>query len=108
MLNKLHYKSTVLQLSDVQMTDHDPETSTMKTVTSDLLADLESKPVRVSYQDGIIEHICLSEPELDKTLNMKRGILSLIQNNMDDINKAQTVTEVSIDVPTVISIYVLQ
>lgn len=84
-----------VQLSDVKMTEHDPETSTMKPVTSYLISVLESSPLTASFQDGNIEELCLAKPEDDKILNIKRGILSLIQNNMDDINKDQTVTEAS-------------
>lgn len=76
------------------MSEHDPETSTMTPVTSDLILDLQSNPLAVSFQDGRIEELCLSKPENEKILNIKRGILSLIQNNMDDITKDQTVTEV--------------
>jgi hypothetical protein len=78
------------------MLEHDPETSTMKPMTTELISELERNPLIVSFQDGKIEELCLSKPESDKILNIKRGILSLIQNNMDDINKDQTVTEVSL------------
>ena len=86
-------------MSEVRLTEHDPETSTMKPVTAVLISDLENNPLTVSYQDGSIEELCLTNPESDKTLNIKRGILSLLQNNMDDINADQTVTEVSIHIP---------
>jgi hypothetical protein len=78
------------------MSEHDSETSTMKPMTTELIFELERNPLVVSFQDGKIEELCLSKPESDKILNIKRGILSLIQNNMDDINKDQTVTEVSL------------
>lgn len=83
-----------LQLSDVKLSEHDPETSSMTPVTSDLILALQSNPLAVSFQDGRIEELCLTKPEDEKILNIKRGILSLIQNNMDDITKDQTVTEV--------------
>ncbi|XP_060598017.1 vitellogenin-like, partial [Ruditapes philippinarum] len=83
----------VIRMSDVKMLEHDPETSTMKPMTTELISELERNPLIVSFQDGKIEELCLSKPESDKILNIKRGILSLIQNNMDDINKDQTVTE---------------
>jgi len=66
----------------------------MKPVTSPELADLERNPVTVSFQDGNIEDLCHAGVESDRTMNIKRGILSLIQNNMDDITKPQTVREV--------------
>ncbi|XP_052777718.1 uncharacterized protein LOC128215025 [Mya arenaria] len=83
----------IMRLSDVKLSEHDPETSTMKPVSSPELADLEKQPLTVSFQDGTIEDLCLSQVESDKTLNIKRGILSLIQNNMDDITKPQTLSE---------------
>ena len=76
------------------MTEHDPETSG-KLATSDKLKTLlEQYPLRVSYQDGNIEQICLSAPEPVEVVNIKRGILSVFQNSMDDISKSQTVAEV--------------
>lgn len=89
-------------MSDVRLTEHDPETSTMKPVKAFLISDLENNPLTVSYQDGNIEELCMANPESDKTLNIKRGILSLIQNNMDDINSDQTVSEVLVLFETVI------
>ncbi|KAL4235815.1 hypothetical protein ACF0H5_004205 [Mactra antiquata] len=100
----IHMKSTayldfiskcemVLRFSDVKLMEHDPETSSMKPVTSELVAELERNPLTVSFQDGNVEELCLSKPETDEVLNIKRGLLSLIQNNMDDINQDQTVTE---------------
>ncbi|KAH3697760.1 hypothetical protein DPMN_085270 [Dreissena polymorpha] len=68
----------------------------MKPVTSTDIALLESNPLTVSFQDGKIEDLCLASMESDKTLNIKRGILSMIQNNMDDITSAQTVKEVHV------------
>lgn len=79
------------------MTEQIPGTSTPKPVASDLISGLEQNPLTVSFQDGNIEELCLPQPENDKILNIKRGILSMIQNNMDDINKDQTVTEVRTD-----------
>ncbi|XP_052255844.1 uncharacterized protein LOC127861416 isoform X2 [Dreissena polymorpha] len=83
----------VMRLSDVKLTEYDPTTSSMKPVTSTDIALLESNPLTVSFQDGKIEDLCLASMESDKTLNIKRGILSMIQNNMDDITSAQTVKE---------------
>ena len=78
------------------MMEHDPETSAMKVTSSELKTLLERYPLRVSYQDGNIEHICLSGQDPTEILNIKRGILSVFQNNMDDISKSQTVSEVTL------------
>ena len=76
------------------MTEHDPETSDKMATSSELKMLLEKNPLRVSYQDGNIEQICLSAPEPVEVVNIKRGILSVFQNTMDDISKSQTVSEV--------------
>ena len=76
------------------MTEHDPETSRKVETSKTLATLLEEYPLRVSYQDGNIEQICLSAPEPVQVLNIKRGILSVFQNSMDDISKSQTVSEV--------------
>ena len=55
---------------------------------------LEEHPLRVSFQDGRIESICPSETEKTWVLNIKRGVLSMIQNTMDDLNTDQKVKEV--------------
>ena len=77
------------------MTEHDPETGAMKATSSELKSLLEKNPLRVSYQDGNIEHLCLAAIEDIAVINIKRGILSVFQNNMDDITKSQKVPEVS-------------
>lgn len=76
------------------MTEHDPETSSQKATSNELKALLEKNPIRVSYQDGNIEHICLAAQEPVEVVNIKRGILSVFQNNMDDVNKNEKVSEV--------------
>lgn len=84
------------QLTDVVVKEHDPETSTMKVVSADLKTLLEKDPMGFSYQDGNIEQLCLASDQDVKVLNIKRGILSMFQNNMDDIKQTQTVKEVYI------------
>ena len=79
------------------MTEHDPETGNSKATSSELKTLLEKYPLRVSYQDGHIEHLCLAAPENVAIINIKRGILSVFQNNMDDITKNQKVSEVRIE-----------
>ena len=76
----------------------------MKPVTSNLADRLTRHPARVSFQDGTIEHLCLTdaseEPEI---VNIKKGILSVMQNRMDDISKPQAVPEVRRNVTTTTS-----
>jgi len=56
---------------------------------------LQRYPVRISYQDGTIADVCPTADEPTWVLNVKRGIISLLQNNMEDLSKNNTVKEVS-------------
>ena len=84
-----------VQVTDVTLKEHDPETSKMEVTPTILGKLLEKNPVRVSYQDGTIEELCLSAPELPEIINIKKGILSAFQISMTDINKDETTTVVS-------------
>jgi hypothetical protein len=44
---------------------------------------LENFPLRFSFQDGRIETVCPSEREEPWAVNIKKGILSSLQNSMD-------------------------
>lgn len=76
------------------LTEYDPVDGAMKAVSSEFKAGLERFPVRLSYQDGGIEDVCLTGVEPTWVLNAKRGIISLIQNNMNDFATNRTVSEV--------------
>lgn len=58
---------------------------------------LEQYPLIFSFQDGQIEHICPSVDEPIWSLNIKRGILSAMQNSMQDLAVSQLVFEVCFD-----------
>ncbi|XP_041062052.1 uncharacterized protein LOC121287955 [Carcharodon carcharias] len=60
-----------------------------------LRASLEKHPLQFSFQDGIIPEICPSEGEETWALNIKRGILSILQDSYT-VNKQKTVEEVDI------------
>ena len=55
---------------------------------------LEASTLRFSYQDGSIEHICTATREEPWVMNIKKGVLSAFQNNMDSLKESQNVTEV--------------
>ncbi|GFS05085.1 apolipophorin long isoform [Elysia marginata] len=57
---------------------------------------LEASPLRFSYQDGAVEHICTATREEPWVMNVKKGVLSAFQNNMDDLSKDQNVTETDV------------
>ncbi|XP_078097099.1 apolipophorins [Mustelus asterias] len=60
-----------------------------------LRASLEKHPLQFSFQDGIIPEICPSENEETWALNIKRGILSVLQDSYT-ANIRKTVEEVDI------------
>ncbi|GCB65474.1 hypothetical protein scyTo_0007724 [Scyliorhinus torazame] len=60
-----------------------------------LRSSLEKHPLQFSFQDGIIPEICPSDSEETWALNIKRGILSVLQDSYT-VNKQKTVEEVDI------------
>ncbi|GFS10552.1 microsomal triglyceride transfer protein large subunit [Elysia marginata] len=57
---------------------------------------LEGSALRFSYQDGVVDHVCAGNREEPWALNIKKGILSAFQNSMDDLSKAQNLTETDV------------
>ncbi|RUS87830.1 hypothetical protein EGW08_004429 [Elysia chlorotica] len=57
---------------------------------------LEASALRFSYEDGAVEHICTATREEPWVMNVKKGILSAFQNNMDDLRTDQNVTETDV------------
>ena len=55
---------------------------------------LEKRPLRFSFHDGEISHVCPAEDEEKWVLNFKRGVLSTIQNTMDNLERDQKTKEV--------------
>lgn len=51
-------------------------------------------PLPFSFQDGAIEHICSSDEDTTKSLNIKKAILSSIINTMERLDQSQEVFEV--------------
>ena len=49
-------------------------------VPSHYASDMTARPIRFAFDDGKIEHICAEDTEPTWVLNVKRGILSTIQN----------------------------
>ena len=84
----------MLQLSDVSLTEYDPVNGRMTTVPGEFRTAMEESPLRVSFQDGNIEELCLTGEEPAWVTNVKRGILSVFQNNMDDFETSKNVREV--------------
>ncbi|GFO07001.1 vitellogenin [Plakobranchus ocellatus] len=57
---------------------------------------LETSALRFSYQNGVVDHVCAGNREESWALNVKKGILSAFQNSMDDLSKAQNITETDV------------
>ncbi|KAK7486080.1 hypothetical protein BaRGS_00022689, partial [Batillaria attramentaria] len=95
----VHVLSTcemVLKLREVKILESDPTApdNLRKSDNSRVFRDeLERESLRFAFQDGGIPDICPSEGEETWTLNVKRGFLSVFQNSMDNMDKAQTVLE---------------
>lgn len=81
----------------VNLEESDPTDASVRTVSagSDEFAHtLQQHPLIFSFQDGQVEHLCPSTDEPVWALNIKRGVLSAMQNSMQDIAVPQTVYEV--------------
>ncbi|XP_041357844.1 uncharacterized protein LOC121374798 [Gigantopelta aegis] len=57
---------------------------------------LERNPLRFSFQDGVIEDLCPSDDEEPWALNVKRGVLTVLQNSMDNTDQDQTTKETDV------------
>jgi hypothetical protein len=93
----------------VNLEEADPESLSEKRLadtSGEFRRSLEQFPLRFSFQDGVIEELCPSDSEATWALNIKRGVLSVFQNTMDDFQKDQRVNEVTIDVLYIL-IYIL-
>ncbi|XP_063427202.1 apolipophorins-like [Mytilus trossulus] len=88
-----------LRLDNVRLLESDPkapETLIDADKSGEFRTNLEKSPLAFSFQDGRIEELCTSIPEKTWVLNIKRGILSAVQNSMDDLTQDQTVQETDI------------
>ena len=93
----------VLKLSDVTLQDSNPEQYESRQYVErawEFTRSLQEKPLRFAFLDGEIENIC-PEEEPAWVLNIKRGILSALQNTMPtlDSNVDTRETDVSGDCP---------
>ncbi|XP_063788801.1 vitellogenin-like [Pseudophryne corroboree] len=57
---------------------------------------LEKHPLQFSYQDGKIQKICPTREEATWALNVKRGILSVLQGNLKIPSAGRTIKEVDV------------
>lgn len=87
----------VYQLKDVRLHETDqnaPKNQIDADSTGEFKRSLEALPLAFSFQDGVVAELCTSKQEKTWVLNVKRGILSALQNSMDDLKTDQTIMEV--------------
>ncbi|XP_046338509.2 uncharacterized protein LOC124119888 [Haliotis rufescens] len=84
-----------LKLRDVKVYRSDPSTNPMENAdeTGEFKRNLERSPLRFSFQDGVVEELCPAEGETTWALNIKRGLLTAVQNSMDSLDRDQSVFE---------------
>ncbi|XP_071118264.1 apolipophorins-like [Haliotis cracherodii] len=84
-----------LRLRDVKVYRSDPSTDPMENAdeTGEFKRNLERSPLRFSFQDGVVEELCPAEGETTWALNIKRGLLTAVQNSMDSLDRDQSVFE---------------
>ena len=61
-----------------------------------LKAELERVPLRFAFQDGQVAGLCPDPRDQPWTLNVKRGVLSALQNSMASLDADQSVQEVGV------------
>ncbi|XP_076346984.1 LOW QUALITY PROTEIN: uncharacterized protein LOC143245065 [Tachypleus tridentatus] len=88
-----------LQLRRVSLEQTDPKNPAYRRVAPETVKfrkDLERNTLRFSFQDGRIETLCPTENEPAWVLNIKRGVLSMIQNSMNDLFTNENTTETDV------------
>ncbi|KAK8762358.1 hypothetical protein V5799_026376 [Amblyomma americanum] len=63
---------------------------------AELREALERYPLRFSYQDGRVDNLCPAEGETPRALNVKKAILSMLQNSMKELETNEDVDELDI------------
>ena len=57
---------------------------------------LERFPMRLSHQDGVVSAVCPTDADPTWVVNVKKGILSALQNSMQDLGMGTNTTEVGL------------
>ena len=72
-------------MMDVRLRDSDPSDIDQRSDVPEMgmfKQKMEAKPLRFAWVDGKIEHICPEDDDEPWVVNVKRGILSGMQNTM--------------------------
>ena len=86
-----------LQLRNVQIDESKPSRGSSLSPSpksQELRRLLETSPLRFAFQDGVVAELCPDRQEDPWALNVKRGLLSALQNSMDTLQGEQSVQEV--------------
>ncbi|XP_037526583.1 uncharacterized protein LOC119404030 [Rhipicephalus sanguineus] len=89
----------LLQVRGTTLEEEDPARPGQRRPSPNLaeLRDvLERYPLRFSYQDGRVDNLCPAQGETPRALNIKKAILSLLQNSMKELEVSEDVTELDI------------
>jgi len=89
--------SFLIQIDNVQLQETNPnayEKMMLSSGSEELRRVLDHHNLRFSFQDGVVEELCPTSGESVWALNIKRAILSVFQNSMDDLTQDQKVKEV--------------
>ncbi|KAK2705232.1 uncharacterized protein LOC136031509 [Artemia franciscana] len=89
----------MLRLSDVHLEESEVGQNEKKEAAfSEIFrTNLESYPLRFSYHDGLIENVCITnDKEPHWSINIKRGILSAIQNSQKRVDLDHDTIEVDV------------
>ncbi|XP_053394173.1 apolipophorins-like [Mercenaria mercenaria] len=76
----------ILQVNDVTIFAYDSKQFADQDKDKQFAQTLEKYPLRFSFQDGRIESVCPAEKEEAWAVNIKKGILSSLQNSMDSFD----------------------
>lgn len=88
-----------IQIRGTSLEEQDPSSPGRRRPSpshAELKQALELNPLKFSYEDGRVENICPSEGDSPRVLNIKKGILSVIQNSMQRLEGNEDIVEVDI------------
>nr|XP_034313736.1 apolipophorins isoform X7 [Crassostrea gigas] len=88
-----------LKIEDAVLSGSDPnyyKRLLTDTQSNEFKTALEQHPLRFSFQDGIMEELCPLPEESAWVLNIKKGILSSLQNTMDTFKTEQNLVETDV------------
>uniref|UniRef100_A0A131YLK2 Microtubule associated complex n=1 Tax=Rhipicephalus appendiculatus TaxID=34631 RepID=A0A131YLK2_RHIAP len=86
----------LLQVRGTTLEEEDPGQRRPSPNMAELRDVLERYPLRFSYQDGRVDNLCPAQGETPRALNIKKAILSLLQNSMKELEVSEDVTELDI------------